>query len=52
VRLVSRVQRQFDAPIGLAALFDAPTVAALAVELRRHGPRLGEGKRAVEEGVL
>ena len=34
VRVISRVQRELNAPVGLAALFDAPTVADLAALLR------------------
>lgn len=50
VRVISRVQRELDAPLGLAALFDAPTVAGLAERLREQG-RNG-APAAMEEGVL
>jgi acyl carrier protein len=50
VRVISRVQRELNAPVGLAALFDAPTVADLAASLRGHIP---SGTSApMEEGVL
>jgi len=50
VRVISMVQRELDAPVGLAALFDGPTVAALAVTLRAQGH--GLSPVAIEEGVL
>jgi len=50
VRVISMVQRELDAPVGLAALFDAPTVAALAATLRGQGD--GRRPAAIEEGVL
>ena len=50
VRVISLVQRELDAPVGLAALFDAPTVAALAATLREQGQ--GLGAPVVEEGAL
>lgn len=50
VRVISMVQRELDAPVGLAALFDAPTVADLAAVLREHAG--GSGPVAMEEGVL
>lgn len=50
VRVISMVQRELDAPVGLAALFDAPTVATLAARLRDQGK--GFKPAAVEEGIL
>ena len=50
VRVISMVQRELDAPVGLAALFDAPTVAELAGFLRDQAGSAGAA--AMEEGTL
>ncbi|MGE6764044.1 non-ribosomal peptide synthase/polyketide synthase, partial [Corallococcus interemptor] len=51
-QLVSRVRAAFDTELPLRALFEAPTVAALAERLRTatSGPRLPPLTRATHEG--
>ncbi|MFD0417054.1 amino acid adenylation domain-containing protein [Streptomyces sp. NPDC127108] len=41
VKLVSRIRAALDTPLGIRAVFEAPTVAALAQRVSRHE---GEGK--------
>ena len=50
VRLTSAMQRRLDRAVGLASLFDAPTVAGLAAALRAAAPQ--PGQPVMERGEL
>jgi amino acid adenylation domain-containing protein/non-ribosomal peptide synthase protein (TIGR01720 family) len=54
VRLVARLQERLGRAVPLAALFEAPTIEALALRLRTDAPASGQGNRVTlqPEGTL